>query len=219
MEKNIKIISIIIAILYFGVVINDIYNGLQAAVAGFEMGWDDSENETYSELYHIKVQPSNGLLTFPETLTNALTGEVMDAEAGEYRIRAAMPEKMQTGIYFAFNLLKMISSFILLAVFIYIPILFFKIIRAVTRNEILKEKTIKKVSRMGWLLLGVYVYGFLVYNIGDVILARQIIQIEGYSIVPNLSNFTSLFLSLVILLLAGILKHTARIKEEQDLTI
>lgn len=219
MEKNIKIISIIIAILYIGVVVADIYDGFQAAVAGFKMGWDDSKNKIHSELYNIKVQPNEGLLTFPETLTNSLTGESMEAEAGEYKIRAMIPKEMLNGGYFIFSTIKVISSFIMLAAFIYIPILFFKIMRSVARNEILKEKTIKKVSRMGWILLGVFLFNFMIYNIGDVIVARQTIQIEGYSIVPNLSNFTSLFLSLVVLLLAGILKHTARMKEEQDLTI
>lgn len=220
MEKNIKIYSLIIAIIYLAVIIQNVYEVASVAKSGFEMGWNDSHNHITSELFHFKVEPENGAFSFPQTVKNLLSGQNIDAEVGEYKIRISEPENSETGIGMTiFRIFKMIFSFIILAIFIYIPILFFGIIKSVNKGEILADKTIKKIRRIGWLLLGLFVYNILVYSIGDALIAQQAIKLEGYRIIPDLSNFSSLFLCLITLLLAEILKHTAKMKEEQDLTI
>jgi len=220
MEKNIKIYSLIIAIIYLAVIVQNTYDGVSAAKSGFEMGWNESQNHITSQLFHFKVEPENGAFTYPQTIKNLLTGQNIQVEVGEYKIRMFESEDSETGLGFTiFRTFKFIFSFIMFGLIIYIPLLFFGIIKAVNKGEILTAKTIKKIRRIGWILLALFIYNTLVYSIGDAIAARQMIQLEGYRIVPDFSNFSSLFLCLVTLLLAEILKHTAKMKEEQELTI
>ena len=219
MGKNIKIYSLIIAIIYCAIIIQTIYEGVLDFKSGFEIGMNDARNNLHSELFHVKVEPANGQFTFPDMVKNTLTGENINAEVGEYKLRISTPHGAQPAGVLIFNIFKTICAFAMLAAFIYIPFLFFSIIKSVNKGGILEAKTIRKISRIGWILLGVFIYTMLVYNIGDVIVAKQIVGLEGYKIVPNFSNCSSLFLSIIVLFLGEILKHTARLKEEQELTI
>jgi hypothetical protein len=219
MGKNIKIYSLIIAIIYCAIIIQTIYEGALDFKSGFEAGMNDARNNVHSELFHIKVEPANGQFSFPEVIKNTLTGENINAEVGEYKLKISSTHKAHSTGVLIFNIFKTICAFAMLAAFIYIPFLFFSIIKSVNKGGILQAKTIKKISRIGWILLGVFIYTILVYNIGDAIVAKQIISLEGYKIVPNFSNFSSLFLSIIVLFLGEILKHTAKLKEEQELTI
>lgn len=219
MGKNIKIYSFIIAVIYCLVIVQYVYDAAGGAKAGFEMGMSDAQNYQHTEIFHFKVEPGNGQYTFPEMIMNTLTGENMKAEAGEYKIRITMPQDSMPVGMFVYNILKIFIAFVLLGAMIYIPFLFFSIIKSVNKGGILETKTIRRISRIGWLLLTIFILNTLVYDIGDAIMAKQVIQMDTYKIIPNLSNFSSLFLSIIVLFLGEILKHTAKMKEEQDLTI
>lgn len=219
MGKNIKIYSLIIAMIYCLVIIQYVYEAAAGAKTGFEMGMNDARNYQHTDLFHFKVEPNNGQLTFPEMIVNTLTGEKMIAEAGEYKVKIAIPFGDRPVSLVVFDIIKTASAFFMLAILIYIPFLFFSIIKLVNKGGILEPKTIKKISRIGWLLLIIFIFNTLIYDIFDPIMASKVIQIEGYKIIPNLSNLSSLFLSIIVLFLGEILKHTAKLKEEQDLTI
>ena len=220
MEKRIKLYSIILAIVYFGIIIYGVYQGASSFKAGFELGQKSAvKNAKDMDIFHFTVRPSTGGYTYPDSTKNLLTGNTVHIEAREYVAMVTDPTSSTPAYYKIIDIVKGILALILLATLVYLPILFFSIIKSVNKGHILTYTTIKKVSRIGWILVGIYLYNLLFYQIWETIKTGNIIKLENYDVTFDFSDYTSLILGIVTLLLAEILRMTLKMKEEQDLTI
>lgn len=217
MENKIKLYSIVLAIAYFGMLIFSIYQGADDFMAGFKLGRQGKA--TNWEIHNVKVKPTAGNYSYPEALKNLKNGQVINAEAKEFVISMPVSSSEHSTMSSTVKILQLIFAFVFLFIFIRIPILFFTIIRSILKGSILDKKTIKQIATIAWLLIGYYALSLLLYNIGEVCISQQLLQLENYEIISDYSDTTVLILGMVTLLFAEILKLSLRMKEEQDLTI
>lgn len=219
MEKRIKAYSVILAVVYFTMIILGICSGMESFKAGFDIGRDSARGKTSLEIHHFKVRPLAGEYAHPETVLNLKTGDSIQIEGREYTALVSVPSGSHSGMSLAIKIVQTICSFIFLFIVIIIPVLFFKMIRAVVKGNILNRKNIKRVTTIGWLLLVYFLMNLLLYNVGEAYITKQVLQLENYKIVCDFSDMTVLILSIVALLFGEILKLSQRLKEEQELTI
>lgn len=201
-------------------VIFGVSDAIESFKAGFKQGHENSHSTTpwYMYTLHLKVLPIEGLHTYPERIINTVTGQEVKAEANNLKIKM-VNSNIEIPVY-----LKVFRGFILvLAVvfligIIYLPFLFFSVVKSATKGRILESKVIRNIQRIGWILIIYYLIDTLAY-FSDYLIAQHVITFEKYKAVIDFSDFGLLFLGIVTLLLSEILKVSRQLKEEQDLTI
>lgn len=218
MNTKIKILCIVLSLIYGGLILKSIIPSFEIFMAGVEMGRESAEKDTNYEVFHFNVAPKTQSYTFTSTVVNTATGEELEAEVTGYKVKVNNPSEYTTaGNVFIF-LLKLICSLVFLVLIIYLPFLFFKIIKASTKGNMIDRGVIKNISRMGWSLLILFAMETFVVWL-DLRTAKQLIELENYKLMMDFSGYYLLILGTVILLLAEVLKESLNMKEEQDLTI
>jgi len=222
MNSRIKILCIILSLIYAGLIISSVAPAFEIFKTGIDLGKVSSNKNTRYEIYHFNVVPKTinfGNYTFPTTLTNVATGEEIKAEATGYKVGIAKSQDENHSLGGIIVLIiKLILSLIIIGLIVYIPILFFGIVKASTKGNIIEAGVIKKVSKLGWSLIGILTIDILVIG-SDYITIKQLIELEHYRIMMDYSSYYLLILGTVTLLLAEVLKVSLNLKEEQELTI
>ncbi|QIK55176.1 DUF2975 domain-containing protein [Dysgonomonas sp. HDW5B] len=219
MNNKIKIYCIILSILYTVVVICSMSDTIESFKAGYKIGRESSPNTPWYMLtLHLRVLPIEGLHTYPEKIINSVTGQEVRAEANNYKIRIEN-SNIDIPVYVkVFRGFIIALSVVFLAGIIYLPFLFFSVIKSATKGKILEPKVIHKIQRIGYILIIYYLIDSLAY-FSDYLVAQYVMTFEKYRAVIDVSDFGLLFLGLVTLLMTEILKVSRQMKEEQDLTI
>ena len=96
--------------------------------------------------------------------------------------------------------------------------MFFRVIRAASKGNLIDLKVIKRIRKIGIILILFYIADILANTI-DTLKAEYLVHFENYNFFIDFSGFGTLILGIVTLLLAEILHMTLKMKEEQDLTI
>lgn len=219
MNNKIKIYCIILSILYTVVVICSMSDTIESFKAGYKIGRESSPNTPWYMLtLHLRVLPIEGLHTYPEKIINSVTGQEVRAEANNYKIRIEN-SNIDIPVYVkVFRGFIIALSVVFLAGIIYLPFLFFSVIKSATKGKILEPKVIRNIQRIGYILIIYYIIDSLAY-FSDYLVAQYVMTFEKYRAVIDVSDFGLLFLGLVTLLMTEILKVSRQLKEEQDLTI
>lgn len=219
MNNKIKIYCIILSILYTVVVICSMSDTIESFKAGYKIGRESSPNTPWYMLtLHLRVLPIEGLHTYPEKIINSVTGQEVRAEANNYKIRIEN-SNIDIPVYVkVFRGFIIALSVVFLAGIIYLPFLFFSVIKSATKGKILEPKVIRNIQRIGYILIIYYIIDSLAY-FSDYLVAQYVMTFEKYQAVIDVSDFGLLFLGLVTLLMTEILKVSRQLKEEQDLTI
>lgn len=219
MNNKIKIYCIILSILYTVVVICSMSDTIESFKAGYKIGRESSPNTPWYMLtLHLRVLPIEGLHTYPEKIINSVTGQEVRAEANNYKIRIEN-SNIDIPVYVkVFRGFFIPLSVVFLAGIIYLPFLFFSVIKSATKGKILEPKVIRNIQRIGYILIIYYIIDSLAY-FSDYLVAQYVMTFEKYRAVIDVSDFGLLFLGLVTLLMTEILKVSRQLKEEQDLTI
>ncbi len=218
MNNKIKTYCIILSVIYAIVVIYTTSDVVDSIKSGYKLGHETTTTPWYMRTLHLKVLPRDGLYSFPEKITNTVTGQIVKAEPNYYKIK---PDNSIIDIPFYLKLFKgtlVGLSFVALAAAIYLPFLFFSVVRAATKGQILEHKIIKKIQRIGCILIFYYLMDSFVY-LSDYLISKHVMTFEKYRAVIDFSDFGLLLLGLVTLLMTEILKVSRQMKEEQDLTI
>lgn len=219
MNNKIKVYCILLSIIYTIVVIVSITDAVESFKAGFKQGHETSHTTPwYMYTLHLKVVPIEGLHTYPERIVNTFTGQEVRAEANNFKIKIEN-SNIEIPLYLKiFRGFVYVLAIVFLAGVIYLPFLFFSVIKSATKGKILESKVIRKIQRLGYLLIIYYIIDSLAY-LSDYLIAQHVMIFERYRAVMDVSDFGLLFLGLVTLLLTEILKVSRQLKEEQDLTI
>ena len=109
-------------------------------------------------------------------------------------------------------------TFLFLIALIAVPVYFYKIMGAFYKNNIFTHDNVRRMKMLGLLLLVIYLLDFLL-DVTDYYYKNSLIETANYSISVHISGVEWLFMGLITLLIAMILKRSVEIKEEQDLTI
>ena len=218
MEKRVKVYGILITIVYCFLVITSISENFSLAKTAYDEGSKKTTAKCTSELFHFRTSPSDIGYSFSQSGINTLTGEEVGIEIRECVVKVPKSMTATTTTEKTFEVVKFILAIFLFLLILYIPFLFFMIVKPMWQNNILNLKLMKRIKRMGWVLISIYLLQWL-FSIGDWYSISQRIELENYQINFNNASGELLILGLVTLMLGEVLNHTLKMKEDQDLTI
>lgn len=215
METKIKIYSILIGLIYFLIIFASFYTGYHE----FKRSFNDGYNGVKSEKFYLHTQPIDYNLNSLETMINTLTGEKVGVEMMTVRVSTIDDNVPKSHVASIFSTIRDLTIILITVVLLYIPILFLLIVKSIWQNNLMNQKLVKRIKRMGWILLSLYFYTFIFFDFGTYYLASQCIALENYKIILDYGNCELIVLGLLTLMLGEILSHALKMKEEQDLTI
>lgn len=213
MNKKIRVYCFILSIIYVFVVVYTIFTELASIKAGVGEGLRGVPRE----ILHVNLVPKSGAFSFPEKVSGISGSQDVRIEIRSAKLMvlnpAELPRTILIGYYAVFCL-----ALVLLGCTIWLPFLFFKVIRAASRGNLIDLKVIKRIRKIGIILILFYIADVFAYTI-DTLKAKYLVDLENYNFFIDLSGFGTLILGIVTLLLAEILHVSLKMKEEQDLTI
>ncbi|MDR2126776.1 MAG: DUF2975 domain-containing protein [Prevotellaceae bacterium] len=219
MSRKLKIYSLCLAIVYVVCFAHNVYESGKIAIAGFKLGYKQGKSgNTGFNVCASYMIPVNGSLTFPSTVINEKTGEEMRFEIRQ--MIAFMPETPENVPVYVpiMNIAANISGFIMLALFVYIPFVVYKIMKSITQNRFYSIENIKRIKKISLILLLAFAINIFI-NMSVTISTNSYLYIKDYKAYMDNFNYSSFFMGLVLLILSEILRYTKNMKEEQDLTI
>jgi len=186
-------------------------------------GWDDFKlgfQEGYSfkvQTYFVDLKAKKSISDFPDSLTNIKTGEKVNIRYDKAQVRASVipvQEKSIDKYQFIGTLIALISIFIV----IYIPVLFFKLMKTLMHELVFNKKNIWCLRKIAILLIVYYIVEFIT-NYISYRMNVSLFDFTNYKIQREPADMIWLLLGVVLLIFAEILTKGSKIQEEQDLTI
>lgn len=191
--------------------------------SSFTEGWDDFKlgfEEGYSfklQTYFVDLKAKQSISSFPDSLTNIKTGKMVNIRYDKAQLRASVipvPEKT-IGTY---QLIETLISLISIFIVIYIPVLFFKLMKTLMHEVVFDKQNIKYLRKIAILLIVYYIVDLLI-NYISYRMNVSLFDFAGYTIQREPADMIWLLLGFVLLLFAEILTKGSKIQEEHDLTI
>ena len=192
-------------------------------LSSFTQEWDDfklgyEEGKALEiQTYFLDLKAKESFSSFPDSITNLKTGENIKIRHDKAQVRAAISPESGKSIN-KFQVIEILLSFLVFFIALYIPVLFFKLMKTLRNELIFDKKNIRYMRRIGILLL-VYYFVTLIFNHLIYIKNVTMFDFSGYIIQREPNDFIWLLLGIVVLLFAEILSKGSEIQEEQDLTI
>lgn len=183
---------------------------------GFKLGLEDGHDKSH-ETHFVYLKTKEGVTHYPDSIVNLLTGNTLPISYDEAQLRTPLTETGNQGLTWI-KLLEKLLAFTILFIMVYIPILFFRLMRALSRELVFDRRNIKHMRRIGFALLIFYISGQAMSLI-DFLRLKQQFQFAAYEVEWDQADPLVLLLGFVVLLFAEVLGRGSRIKEEQDLTI
>ena len=217
--KRIKTLCVVLLIVFFG----SVYQGaILPFIEGVRYGMtiakyqldhkektDDfilldvvSKNYNYLEDSEINLRTGEKVLIRPNNLT-VLVQSLLDKPIWW---------KALQGVYSLLVLMTLVLG-------IWIPFLVVKIVKSLQNSEVFDRKNLKRIQRIGIILLVVGILGTLLQAI-NIYSAQSMVDLSHYRFsYAKVIDFSPIIMGVVILIMNEILRIGIEIKEEQDLTI
>ncbi|MDR1347723.1 MAG: DUF2975 domain-containing protein [Prevotellaceae bacterium] len=219
MNGKLKIYCLCFIIIYAVFFAHIVYDEGKLAIAGFEFGY--AQSATGNGNVHVcgsYVEPVDGSVTFPSVIVNEKTGEEVHFEMRQIlAFLSDFPENIPAYVKIMDGA-TIILSLIMVALFIYIPFIGYRIVKSVAQNVFYSIKNIRRIRKIALILLMIFLITVFI-NLSTTISTNAYLQITGYRAYVGTFDYSSLFTGLIMLILSEILRYTANIKEEQDLTV
>lgn len=180
---------------------------------GFKEGYSAAENGKMKEHLFITVLPhEHG--AYVDSVYNEKSNTWLPARIQTMDV--VVDDFQQTETQIA---LRMISTFIALAIFIAIIIFFIKLIIRINKSIIFDRLNIRWLRFMGTGMVVLFLISFFV-DYHSLQISRSILEIPDYNISgADIVNALSLILGIIAFLIAEVFAIGLRLKEEQELTI
>ncbi len=221
-KRPIALLSVLAGIAYLYLISIDFINHWDSFANSFMEGYNASSEGRVGQLN----SQSFSLLLNAEDIQHYYADSLMNLKNDRY-----MPAKMQiVDVKYDFTDFKELRKvltyrviiftivFMLLLLYIAVPLYFYKILGAFYRNHIFSYRNVKRIKIVGSLLLIIYGLQFI-FDITLYCYKNKLIEIPHYNISIHLSGAEWLFLGLITLLIGNILKRSVELKEESELTI
>lgn len=220
--KRFKILCVLLLTVFFASVATDFVMDFVSSVRmGYTMGEYivDNELESREHLYvDVLTEVDKKVLT-PNAL-NKLSGDSIvilrnNVSIVEYATSFYGNSEKHNVWYEVLNWI----NFLIIAIFVYLVVVFVKIMRLFIRSQVFEHKIISLLNHLGVAFLGLAIVT-TAWNFGRTYLAGHLIDVEGLMVsYRHCIEWNNLLLGLVILVITEILRQATTIKEEQDLTI
>lgn len=231
MKRRLNILCLIVLVLMGWSVLETGYYMLRGAATGFKAGWEYAkqqkenpqaaktpEMETIGQLQymeHVHLSPKTFDMEhwLADSVYNARTQQYVPAMYAELMV--SVPRTESTAMQIANTLLGLLK----LAVSIWAIVLFIKWVVAVNRSDIFTWHNVRRLRRMGVLMLVSCAATWLVEYL-TVHSVEQVFTLPGYELsLAGTVPLSVLLLGLCSLIVAEVFAIGLRMKEEQDLTI
>ena len=206
--------AIFFASLYQSVVLpfwEGVKTGMTTAKYQFE------HKEQSDDFFLIDVTPKD-YAYFDESEINLYTKEGVLIRPNNVTVMTkSLPDRTSTWLI----LKSFISIFtlIVLALGVLVPFLVVKILRSLQKSEVFDRRNLKRINRIGLILLAIGFFGTLL-QIVNVLSAKLVIDLSNYNFsYANVFDFYPIIMGVVILIMNEVLRISIEIKEEQDMTI
>ncbi|MDR0865976.1 MAG: DUF2975 domain-containing protein [Candidatus Symbiothrix sp.] len=212
MNTRLKIICVLLGITYLFVCFHIISSSVSISIENSEEESTVSQNDSHNGTqYFFHIQPK-GKEIFPIQLKNQKTGTIINCSTNYLKVKIDSP-----GNFWFISLL--IFSIAILFITCYIPIITYKLIKSMVKNNIFETINIQRIRKIGYSLIIFFLIGVLIDFI-QMTVVKELVELENYKIVFSINGvYIHLLFGLVILLFGEILQISLKMKEEVDLTV
>lgn len=220
--KRFKILCVLLLTVFFASVVADfVLDFIAGAKMGYNMMEYTIENglESREHLFVDVVADGEGKVFAPNAV-NKLSGDSIvilrnNISIVEYA-KSFSEETDKHNVWY--EVLNWVN-WIIIAIFIYMVVVFVKLMRLFIRSQVFEQKIISLLNHIGVAFLVLAVIS-TAWNFGRAYLTAHLIDVEGLAVnYQHCIEWNNLLLGLVILVITEILRQATTIKEEQDLTI
>ena len=217
--KRIKTLCVVLLIVFFG----SVYQGaILPFIEGVRYGmtiakYQLDHKEKTDDFFLLDVVSKNyNYLEEPET--NLRTGEKVLIHPNN--ITVIMQSLLDKPIWWkVLHVVYSLFSFFILILAIWFPFLVVRIVKSLQNSEVFDRKNLKRIQRIGVILLTVGVLSSIFQAI-NVYSAQSMVDLSHYRFsYAKVIDFSPIIMGVVILIMNEILRIGIEIKEEQDLTI
>ena len=217
--KRIKTLCVVLLIVFFG----SVYQGaILPFIEGVRYGMTiakyqlDHKEKTDDFILLDVVSKNYNYLEEPET--NLRTGEKVLIHPNN--ITVIMQLLLDKPIWWkVLHVVYSLFSFFILILAIWVPFLVVRIVKSLQNSEVFDRKNLKRIQRIGVILLTVGVLSSIFQAI-NVYSAQSMVDLSHYRFsYAKVIDFSPIIMGVVILIMNEILRIGIEIKEEQDLTI
>ena len=221
-SRSIAIISVLAGIAYLYLISVDFINNWDSSVNSFMQGYNESSmrrvNETPKDLFSLHLSAKDLQHYYTDSLMNLKTNTFLPVKYQNVEVSYQFNDTYDHGMQLKYRVIFFIIVFVLFILLIAVPVYFFRIIGAFYKNDIFSYINVKILNILGVLLVIIFALG-ITLDIVSFNYQKSLIEIPNYSLSIYLSGAEWLFMGLISLLIASILKRSVEMKEEQDLTI
>ncbi|MDD4777773.1 MAG: DUF2975 domain-containing protein [Fermentimonas sp.] len=221
-SKYIAFISVLAGIAYLYLISIDFINDWDSSVNSFWQGYNASAKARTNELkespFSLHLRAKDMQHYYSDSLMNLKNDKYLPAKSQQVEVLYQFNDYDEYRAQLKYNTVIFIITFVLLILLIAVPVFFYKIIGAFYKNKIFNYRNVRRLNILGVLLI--IIFAILISL--DIIYfhyKKSLIDIPNYSLYVYLSNAEWLFMGLITLLIASVLKRSVEMKEEQDLTI
>jgi hypothetical protein len=217
--KRLKTLCVILLIVFFGSLyqgavmpfIEGVKYGL--AIARYELG-----SKTKTDDYLMMDVTAKDADYMETTEQNLKTGDKVLVRPTNISVLVhSLPQKPAWWI--VLQIVYGLSTLAILVLGIWIPFLVVKILRSLQHSEVFDRNNIKKINRIGVIILSMGLLGSFTQFI-NVFSAQFMVDLTHYNFsYAKVIDFNSILMGVIILVMNEVLKIAIEIKEEQDLTI
>ena len=211
-KTKLTALSVLATLAYCLLLFSSFTEGLDDFKLGFQEGYSFK-----LQTYFVDLKAKKSISSFPDSLTNIKTGEKVNIRYNKAQVRAAVIPLPENSIGM-FQLIETLISFISIFIVIYIPILFFKLMKTLMHEVVFDKKNIRYLRKIAVLLIAYYIVDFIT-NYISYRMNVSLFDFIDYKILREPTDIIWLLLGVVLLLFAEILTKGSKIQEEQDLTI
>jgi len=206
-------LSILATLAYCLLIFNSFADGWDDFKLGFEEGLKGLKVQTY----FVDMKAKESFSTFPDSIPNIKTGKNIHIRYDKAQVRVALTPNSEKCIA-KYQIIQTSISFIIFFIVIYIPILFFKLMRRLTHEVVFDRKNISYLRKIAISLL-VYFLVNLILNYIYYLINFALFNFNDYTIQKEPTDMIWPLLAVVLLLFTEILSKGSKIQEEQKLTI
>lgn len=221
--KNIKFKTIISLALisYIVLIASQLVNEWEDMKLGFIQGFNTAKQEdiniTGYNTYFITVIPKESVLSFPEKIQNFKFNEEINFRYNKLKVIYPVSTNLTLRLKI-YKVMCTLLSFILVAVFVYIPFQFYGLMKSLQKEIFFDIEIKKRFNKIGIALMTAY-WSTLLANYLFFQLKKSLFAFENYEIVKEHTNVIWLVLSFLFIILAEMISRGVKMKEDQELTI
>lgn len=226
MKRRLNILcALVLLVLGYSVVETAYYMGIgvKAGVKASQEIMESGDKETVENLRQLSGMEYVGLIprSLNQGIKKLLSDSIYNEKSGEYVpvMYSSMAVSVRTNRSWASSVASGMLGLLTFVAIIWAIVLFFKLIVAVNRSRIFNWQNVRRLRRLGLLLVAGFGCSLLssylsIYNL------REALVLQNYDLsISDLVSTTILVIGLTALIVAEVFAIGLKLQEEQDLTI